>query len=240
LTNRVDQKLFAFTPTHYAELLSLIKDGNEIARSVPRDQDFNTLCTIVNNALSKLVALKKLIIASSPGYDGMRQEPVSVMIMGGPGNAKSIIMDFLTYCVTVRVLQIEELKRFKEKPTDYIFTRQNETVYWSGFTPLHHCVQFDDFGQSRPVLGKDDNEYMDWIRLVNAFPMINHMDKLEEKGVTYANPKFVLASTNHESFTCEPIVSIEAFCRRIHFGYKVVPKPEFAALETLPKCSMDR
>jgi hypothetical protein len=167
----------------------------------------------------------------------VRQEPTSLLLIGGPGNFKSQAMLHFINAVLARLLDETERTRFKLKPGDYVFNCQFENVYFDGYQARHKVVTFDDFGQNKTVAGTPDNEFMMAIRFINCFAYLLHMAAMEGKGNTYANPWFVFLTSNLDKLQNEAVYSDEALKRRMQFVYTVVPKLEYCLDVKVPLMS---
>lgn len=220
-------------------LEGLVKVGQEITSRSIRDRYSSGVLDMVRKEINNLNTLVSDFHAAQLHLRGLRQEPVAVMFGGGAGTGKSVAMQHLCAAVMGRVLTDAQYEQYVRKPSDFVFNRQAEAVYWDGME-CHSITTFDDFGQAIDVAGSPDNEYMNWIRAVNTNEYDMHAARLDLKGNAKFHSKFVFGTTNRKEFRPESIFSSEALTRRIDFNLLVVPKPEFTTPESRGKDLMNR
>ena len=204
-------------------LESLSLEGEGLLANSIRDKSSSGVLDIIKTQVNEVNKLVSAFREAQLHTRGIRQEPVSVMFAGGAGTGKSVTMQYLSSAVLGKILSEEEFALFERKPSDFIFNRQAESVYWDGME-TQMITTFDDFGQALDVAGSPDNEYMNFIRCVNTYEYDMHTAQMIKKGNSKFHSKFVFATTNRIQFRPESIFSSDALTRRIDFNFIVVPK----------------
>jgi len=164
---------------------------------------------------------------------GTRAESLGVMIAGGPGTGKSIVVQALCYAVAAEEFKQDEYNDFIENPRNFIYPRNTENEYWDGLTWRHYFTIFDDFGQAVDVAGQPANEFFEWIRAVNPFEWRVHKAGMEEKGLITFNSKMVIGNTNTHIFKARSINEIKALERRFNVHVICMPKLEYTTSDTV-------
>lgn len=231
LEAKYDAKNFELTQDNYNALMDLYNDGLELSRILPSDNAHRTLHSRLSEMLKFLRQVKEVFNASNFSDEGLRQEAVGVLFMGGPGTGKSISMEYLYNAVLAAVFSHENdtrrLELLSKDPSMFLFNRQAETAYWEGYTRDKMVTFFDDLGQMKDVAGNPDGEWMNIIRAINSFQYNLHMASLNSKSNTYFRSQFVFASTNLTEFRPQSIISAEAFTRRFCLAFMVKPKEQY-------------
>lgn len=220
---------------NYGHIRALICAGEKISSAIPRDSHSGGILEALRNVLRELNSLRKTFEVSNFTLAGSRQEPVGVMLKGGPGTGKSISMEHLVFAICSAVLDGEELEAFKRNPSTFVFNRQFENKYWDGYNPQKLITMFDDFGQMRDVAGNPDGEAANIIRAGSGFEMNLHMAEMSQKGVSTFRSKFIMATTNMEELDFESIISQDALLRRWDHTYVVTPAPKYCTKQTRTK-----
>lgn len=212
----LETKYFAkelhLTESNYLHLIGLNDQLDDMLLRLPRETP-QTLRDFMNSKKNLLNKLMLPFMSIDFKREGYRQEPVAVMLKGGPGIGKSQVIHCLTAAVCGKTLNDEDYARFKESPKDFVYNRQAENKYWDGYNN-QLVTLFDDLGQCTDVAGNPDNEWMNLIRAINSFEYNLHMAALPKKGLSYFNSKFVFCTTNLTDFNPQSIISSEAFTRR--------------------------
>jgi hypothetical protein len=204
-------------------LESLSLEGESLLANSIRDKSSSGVLDIIKAQVNDVNKLVSAFREAQLHTRGIRQEPVSVMFAGGAGTGKSVTMQYLSSAVLGKILSEDEFALFERKPSDFIFNRQAESVYWDGMD-TQMITTFDDFGQALDVAGSPDNEYMNFIRCVNTYEYDMHTAQMIKKGNSKFHSKFVFATTNRVQFHPESIFSADALTRRIDFNFIVAPK----------------
>lgn len=225
----LETKYFAkelfLTESNYILLIGLNDQLDDMLLKLPRETP-QTLRDFMNGKKALLNKLLLPFMSVDFKREGYRQEPVAVMLKGGPGIGKSQVIHCLTAAVCGKTLNDEDFERFKENQKDFVYNRQAENKYWDGYNN-QLVTLFDDLGQCTDVAGNPDNEWMNLIRAINSFEYNLHMAALPKKGLSYFNSKFVFCTTNLTDFNPQSIISSEAFTRRCTINVVVRVKAEF-------------
>jgi hypothetical protein len=219
---------------------ALLARGNAIQRTIGFGEHARELSTALNNTLQKLEKVRNRFVAASPGLNGIRKEPVSVLFQGGPGATKSLALMHLAHALMSATLSKKEYEDFVQNPDNIIHNRQAENGYWEGFNASQQVIMYDDLGQSKTIAGQPDNEFSNIFRSHNMFPHNVHMADISSKGNTYNHSKFNLSTSNMENLICEAVYSNKALKRRFDQVYVVCPKAEFCTESTKGSTLWDR
>lgn len=199
---------------------------------VPTTPDFVTIRVTIQNALSGLRKIRTALKSTNFLYNGIRQEPVTLLLRGKPGVGKSQSMQHFGHSLCARTLNERDYERFLEDPNSFTFPLQAENVYMDGYTQEKRVVFVDDILQARDIQGNPDNEAMKIIRAVNIFENQLHMSDIKDKGVTSFRAPFIIANTNNLGVVdLQSIHDKGAFMRRWDVVVDVVPKVEYCVPE---------
>lgn len=230
--SRLNQKGdLAITRENFNLLHSLQMEALDIVASV-RDKDLLVRTrTVFEPHIQVLRRMLNVFEQASFGKNQFRIEPLTIMLTGQPGVGKSMMTVPLVNDILCRVLPKEVVHTLADNPMDHIYMRKNEHKYWDGYHGQFATV-FDDFGQSRDFIQNLESEYMDLIRVCNAFPHICHMASLENKGNVEFKSDLILLTSNMLRLQIHSIVQPEAVLRRFDICVLVVPKKEYCLVGT--------
>ena len=211
----------------YSKVLCLLDIGKHLQKTIPKDKFSESSLRYLHEDCNNLKKIITQMEQCDVSLKGLRQEPVGILLSGGPGVAKSIAHLYLGYLLTRSVLNgIAELQEFEANPGGYIFSRKIENVFWDGYSNKCKTVIYDDFMQNRDVAGTA-SEAMEIIRVINTEEYNAHMAHLENKGNVYIRPRFVIGTTNQTRLTSNAIILMDAVKRRFGQSYLVVPKEKY-------------
>jgi hypothetical protein len=208
--------------------------GETVAVKIPGSHETVGIRMQVNNSLSEMKRIKKLLLASNFENAGLRAEPTGLLLCGPPGVGKSNSMQHFAHAINALTLSDVDFDIYSENPASAIYTRNAENVFWEGYKQSHNIVFIDDVGQARDIQGSPDNEIMNTIRGINIFDYPLHMAEISSKGNTTFRSKFVMANTNLQNFKFESITQPGAFLRRWDVVVDVIPKDEYCQNPDLP------
>lgn len=217
----------ARTQENYLRVHGTVADGDALLSKIPRDQSCAGAIEVLKKSIASLTEIKKDFERMNFNMSGGRQEAVGILLKGGPGTGKSVIMETLNYAILAQTLSETDYQTFQSKPSTFVYNRQFECKYWDGYTAQKVITMYDDFGQCRDIAGNPDGEAMNIIRGGSAFEMDLHCAGMNLKGVTTFQSKFIVATTNMEQLQFESIISVEAVERRFDIHVIVVPKPAY-------------
>lgn len=220
------------TIENFTRIDTLIKVGEGLQLTIPRDKTTFGPLTLLNNAVLSLNKIKQDFERNDFSLSGGRQEAVGILLKGGPGTGKSVTMEHLNFALLAAVLGNEEFEVHKSRPSTFVYNRQFETKYWDAYTSQKVITMIDDFGQAKDISGNPDGEAMNMIRMGTSMEMDLHMAAVHLKGVSTFQSKFIIATTNLESFNFESVISTEAVMRRFDIQVYCVPKPQFCSNAT--------
>ena len=188
--------------------------GNPALLSLLRDN--RSSLQKIDGKLSPLFATSRL----------SRVEPVFALILGFPGNGKSLLSEIVATRVTGNCLPEADKEQFARNPTTHLYNRV-PNKFWEGYHPETFTTRLDDFGQMQEVPGQENSEIMDGIiRAVNTFPYPLNM-AFEDKGKMMFNSKFIIATSNFCDITNETVRDKGAVDRRIKFRIVAYPKAQY-------------
>lgn len=224
---RFNRGVLPMNEVSYSCISCLIDVGRFMLRTIPKDKHSEASLRGIHedcNSLKKiLIELERCDIS----LRGLRQEPVGILLSGGPGTAKSIAMNYLSEILARDSLSEDEKDEFEINSGSFIYSRKQENVFFDGLTNRVRVILYDDFLQARDVAGNPACEAMEIIRMLNSEEYNAHMAHLENKGNVYIRPKFVILTTNQPDLTSNAIISNIAMKRRFDLSYIVTPKPRF-------------
>lgn len=151
-----------------------------------------------------------------------RQAPFSICVFGGSSVGKSFFTDIL--CA-----YFGKLHNLPEGP-EYIYTRNANDPFWSGFSTACWGVRLDDIGFMRPdAVNAGDPTLLEMLQVVNNVPFTPNQADLADKGKTPLLARLVVATSNtmnlnaYHYFSC-PI----AVQRRLPYTIHLEPLEECA------------
>jgi hypothetical protein len=218
---------FLKTTENYLLLESLRNEGAVLLNSLKTDPKTNNAIVMLRGAHSNICKLMKDFQARNISSAGNRQEPVGVVLQGGSGVGKSMLMEHICSAFCASTLTLEQMKAYNENRKNYIFNYQGESSYFDGYQPTTHVTYFDEMFQAKDTDSKPDAEPMTLVRMLNSFEMALNFAKLEMKGNVKFHSKLVIGTTNMKEFKFNSIIDSEAVIRRLHIQVIVVPKPEY-------------
>lgn len=234
------KSIFHRDPENYERLALMVNVGEKLMRELPRDRKSQAVIDTLRAVVKQLTNLRAIFEASNYSLAGARQEPVGIMLRGGPGVGKSITMEHLNYALSAITLNDSAREAFERNPATFVYNRQFEGKYWDGYTPSKYFTMFDDLGQIKDNTNPD-GEFANVLRAYNTFEMNLHMANMAAKGVSTFRSKFIFATTNMTgSYVPESILSKEAFLRRWDYNFVVTPRPEYCTKETRNKGLYER
>jgi len=164
--------------------------------------------------LSVLLIPYQSAITSARNY---RPEPTFVCFYGESAMGKTTLVTKFACAILVRTGLVKPetaLRNLWQKGT---------TEYWNGYVN-QKCLIMDDCFQIKPVKGKDDNEYMNVIRMVGNWAYALNFADLESKGKFYFDTPLIIGTTNCACIANEAgqlINQPEAVVRRIKHPYRI-------------------
>lgn len=212
--------------TSFNRIIELISRGKVIIKNVPRDKNSEGFLRLVNIEMKFLQDMFTVFKNLNFDKQGIRQEPVGILLQGGAGTGKSITVMHLANAMCASVLPEDEYQEFLASSATKVTIHAPETGFWDGYRMGSVLTVIDDFGQAADVPGVPDNEYMKVIRGVNAYEYMLHMAALEQKGTTFFDSKFLVCTTNLRKLDAKSIVSNEALNRRFPVRYIVSIKED--------------
>lgn len=230
--HKVEEAMFAqnfgYTVENHGILRKLIEDGEAIIFQCKKDRFPNHLLSLVTSGLSRVRGYKKDFDNSGYLRNGLRQEPVCILLRGAPGVFKTQAMQHMAHALVSSTISEVRRDEFESNPESFIYNRQVENEYWDGYDADKVVTLFDDLMQMKDTPGSAHLEPFDIIRSVNENGYLLHMAELKHKGVTHFCSKFIIATTNSAQLDVSSIVDKNALLRRFDFVYTVEPQAPYA------------
>lgn len=224
---------------NYQLLKTMDEEVEKHIREMPRGSANAGIIQILTDQRKNVRTLIKVF--ETRFTKNIRQEPVCIILRGGPGTLKSQALQHISHAFIARTVPDALVPHAMENPAYYMYNRTPEQKYWDGYRENCSLVTYqDDFGQTRDVVGEPDSEAMNVIRMINSLEANLHMADLTGKGNTRFTSKLVVLTTNAHSFDFQSIIETKAVLRRFDFGYSVVPKEEYCMDSDKSKDFMSR
>lgn len=239
LDDLVQTKKLPNTLTSYEKVTDLLKNGQNLLKDIPRHASTPGLINTLSNCINRLQKYSQAIASSGLLSQGLRQEPVCVLLRGGPGTFKSQTAQHLATALISLVIDDNERESFSKNPSAYYYNRTIEQQYWDGYDSNKIVTLFDDAFQQRDCVGGGDSEAMNIIRAINENSYDLHMANLNDKGSTKFRSSFVILTTNAAQPDSQQILDRKALLRRFHCSYTVVPKEQYEHAES-GRSTMDK
>jgi hypothetical protein len=221
-----NQELYA-NDASLDKVSKLIHKGRELVIRIGGNREVLKFKMLLNDYVHKLEVIEKGLLSTNFRFNGVRQEPVAILLRGPPGCGKSLCMQHLAHAIAASTFSQEDFLEYQRQPSIFVYNRQAENVYWEGYDVNKRILFLDDLGQARDQAGMPDNEVMNVIRAINVFENQLHCAAIENKGNTTFRSSFVIANTNLANFNFESIVDKGAFERRWDYILDVSPLPQY-------------
>jgi hypothetical protein len=239
ITTSEEKGEFYRNPTNLGILKDCILRGTNLIKGLHGNKLRSGITSVMQKRVNQLEKLLQIFVASNIGSAGARQEPVGILIRGGPGVGKSILMQHINYALLAAVLSPQDYVEYESNPAPFIWNRQAETVFWDGITPKCKIVMFDDLFQAVDIAGNPDAEPMNIIRAINGFENILHCAEMTMKGNVRLNAEFVTCTTNATLVNTPSIISNEALMRRFPISVICVPQLQYCTEKSIQDSNGD-
>jgi hypothetical protein len=164
--------------------------------------------------------------------DGLRFEPLGILVGGGSGNGKSSLAVPLCQRVIAKHISKDKLAAFLRAPNSEIYhynPEQEHSTYAGQF-----ATAVDDFLQ--PASGSEaaQKESMSAIRMINTAPYNQNCAALEDKGRFWFESRIWFGTTNKRHFNdnLKDIIKPDALARRFRVALMMGPRKEYCSEET--------
>jgi hypothetical protein len=177
---------------------------------------------ISNAALKATLALSR-VKNSLCGKD--RDCPFAIILHGQPGVGKGVILPVFGQWYS-------EIMGWHHT-TSMTFPRVATSDYFDGYDPYQtHYVQYSElFNMSKNLVKKTgDPIVLEMCTMVDTLPLCLDMSSVEQKGVTFAVPKLVVADCNNLFQDIDETVSNAGAVKRRFITIEQVLKPEFRSV----------
>jgi hypothetical protein len=209
-----------------AYIYELQKRGNKLLNSISADD--RGVRDVITNCTRTLAPVIGCLRRANLTRETARIPPFAIMIGGPPGVGKTRSSMPLLLSIICATIDDDQLDTFMANPTNYIYTRCPEQVFWDSYTN-QFAVFYDEFGQEVDVAGSGATSYMEVLRGINHASFGLHVAHLEDKGVSMFTSQLIMAVTNTSRFagTVKSIHHVEALTRRWNMPYVLVPKLKY-------------
>lgn len=185
----------------------------------------------LDHFFNQLAKIHKEFSRIKTDVQGLRHEPIGLMIYGDPGLGKSLSSGFLTKRLMDFLTADNPAARaaYERAPDRFVYRRRGGQ-YYEGAYPTNRIVTFPDFGAERANENSSAKHEHEMIQLISNEPYEPEM-AFEMKGKLKISPDFVLCTTNNTKVYGQTIVHKGAFARRFIFvkliwrGEGEKPKP---------------
>lgn len=169
---------------------------------------------ILNDFTTPLAKLHKEFSQISSRANGLRPEPVSLMLYGEPGLGKSTALAMIKPRLMSYILGGDKkaIESYECAPDRYVYRRRNEE-HWEQCFPTTCLVEYPDFGAMKSNENSSVKHEAEHIQLISCEPYEPHM-AFEQKGKLKIKPRFIVSSTNNKKVMGETINHLFAFARR--------------------------
>ncbi len=228
------------TQFNFDTVSDLIKENNSILMNckLPANKA-NDLRTVLNRFRMMLDAPFKKFSSSDYNAQGLRVEPVFVVMIGGPGTLKSSTTKMAVHAVMPYILTREELEAYQANPEAFVMFRKTHHTFWEALKNLTKMLVYDDGDQRVEVPGDPTSEALEVIEIVNNDTAPANM-AFGDKGKRNIAPDIVWKTTNMKNPVLDTVHSKGAYYRRIDHAYIVYPREEYCNVETSTMDKMSR
>lgn len=153
--------------------------------------------------------IRKTLLTTIPGLESQRVEPKTVLFVGSPGSYKTTMMNRLS---DVTGQRIKDWKKLDFSPAK--FQMDGAPKYFDGYSSGTQLISWDEFGQLRDAVGSAENEYFQFIKMVNVNPCPLNMASVEAKGSTFCKARSIVGTTNCKKWSIESLIDPGAVHRR--------------------------
>lgn len=216
-----------YTYEHGWALTQLDKELKSLLEKLPRSKSYDDYRSSITKQINTIKPMILKAERSGVFTNGVRKEPLGVMIGGPSGTGKSTSIYAIMLAVLASVIK-EPRKReaFVRNHADFIYTMVPENEYADSYHG-QFCTFWDEAGATKDAPGNPDIGAMMILRMINNVHYPMHMAHLEDKGTTHFSSKLIFATTNVMHFDYKSMTSSEAFTRRFKCQVVCVPKEEF-------------
>lgn len=210
-------------------LTDLVKRGEDLFKQLPRTSETNNWCSVI---IKDLTEIKKIAQDYSKfTKEGSRVETVGVLLRGGPGCHKTIVMQAIATLLAIQELPQELRDTFQENAADYVHVRVPGATFEDGFSDKVVVQCIDDYAQAVDVPGIA-GEFIHTIHACSPFPYNVNMADLKDKGKVFYKAKYMVCTSNSVLLKAESIISTDALLRRFPVDVVQTIKREFCTDET--------
>jgi hypothetical protein len=160
---------------------------------------------------------------------GPRVEPLSIMFLGHPGQAKSMGSDLFIYETIPKVLPRQRLDAYERSKDNEIFVAHaDQGDYWDGYTG-QFAVKFDDVLQLKDAAGAPNTMALTVIHSHNTSSWYPNFSAIPDKHSVPFTSRILVGTDNnlHIDKVINSLNCPKAFARRWDFCWMVIPKVKY-------------
>lgn len=209
----------------YAEVHDeLMRVGENIIRNLDKNSyDYR----IVFDALKKLREAGDVVKANDHSLNGIRIEPVGIIIGGAPGCKKSVFAGRISSIVIPYTLPQPWVADYERNPKDFLYAAPNDK-FFERYNYKAWVTVLDDLFQIRDTVGDPESEAVKVIKMINCMEYPLPMADIKDKNSKFFRSQFVMATTNLDNFnSLMSISSPAAVKRRFHVHIKLSVNPKY-------------
>jgi len=232
-----------YSSAYHAEVYTeILKDGEKVVKNLEKGgYEFR----VVSDTLKKLRDEANKVEAMKTSLNGIRIEPVGILIKGKPGSMKSVLTDRLASLVTEFTLPEAWAEDFERDPSRFSYAVPNDK-FFDSYNYKAWTVIADDLFQIRDVVGDPDSEAIRIIKMINATEYPLPMADIKDKNNVFFRSPFLFATTNRPDFTqLMSVFDTAAVERRFNINLSVNVSPKYrnskgkTKFSSLPKWDID-
>jgi len=230
-TNRIfdDYKrgVFMVTLINSSVIEFYLDRGRVLLGELVKSKHLENIYRLIEKNHNAMISISETFFRIDPSLERVKQEPTVLMLVGGSGMGKTMLINDFVTAIGNQKLPDHLLPAFKANPVDFMYRKQAGNVYDDGYNIHKFFTVFDDFMQYRDQVGNLDAEVVRLFDYTSVMPSQMHMANINQKGNVYFKSEMIIGTTNITDMKSELLAYEPALKRRIHLMFMVIPKPEY-------------
>jgi len=220
---------------NYDFLCDTLEAARILSRTLYRDPSTANMLNELVRVIKQLEDMVKEMHIHNIGLSASRAEPVSILIRGGAGVAKSINATHMQHYYLSKVDGLMK-DHIRENPGAFIYHADSDK-YHDTYNSHKHIIYFaDDWGQEKDSVNAEDSYVARFIKMVNSAPMPLRCADVDKKGNSYFRSELCFYTSNINKIDTTNIICPDAVHRRFAgTTYTMVPKPEYSLTSPSPQ-----
>jgi len=223
---------FPVNEDNYIRIHSLHSRLRELIMKLPHDSKTAGVHTVLRDVNHKIGKIMDIFAGSNFNFNGVRTEPMSALLFGGPGTFKTEMKEQLVAAIAPLIMDEEDLSKFKKNKGHGVYHCIPENVYSDDYVPSTKICLLDDFAQNVDIAGNPDNEFVRFIRMISIDPLPLNCAELHNKGNKFFTAEVVIATSNFQQMQANSTIAPDAVKRRFNLVVVVHPQPEYRSENT--------